>query len=331
MEVSDMNLNLRLRRMRRTEALRSMLSETLLTKNDFVLPLFVKYGSNIKEPIQSMPGHYQLSLDRLKDEIFELMDLGLNSVILFGIPEVKDGVAIESYNDNGIIQKAIRIIKDLAPDMVVITDVCCCEYTDHGHCGIITDKFETPDVDNDRTLPLLAKQAISHARAGADIVAPSGMMDGQVSIIRCALDRNDFSHIPIMSYSVKYSSAFYGPFRQAAEGAPQFGDRKSYQMNPANGREALREVQLDIEEGADIIMVKPAHTYLDVLYKIKTKYPEVPLAAYHVSGEFSMIKAAAQAGWIDGEQAALEVLTSIKRSGADIIINYFSKEIAKII
>lgn len=329
--MEALDLNLRLRRMRRTAALRSMVSETVLTKDDFVLPLFVKHGFSIKDPIQSMPGHYQLSVDKLREEILELMDLGLKSVILFGIPSVKDGMAKESYFDNGIIQQAIQNIKNIAPNTVVITDVCCCEYTDHGHCGVLSDNLGTLDVDNDRTLPILAKQAISHAKAGADIIAPSGMMDGQVGIIRTALNQSGFSHVPIMSYSVKYSSAFYGPFRQAAEGIPQFGDRKSYQMNPANGNEALREVELDLKEGADIIMVKPAHTYLDVLHRIKTKHPEVPLAAYHVSGEFSMIKSAAQAGWIDGEQAALEVLTSIKRAGADIIINYFSKEIAKII
>tara|TARA_R110002110_G_scaffold415856_3_gene658447 strand:- start:24055 stop:24981 length:927 start_codon:yes stop_codon:yes gene_type:complete len=308
-----------------------MVSETILTKSDLILPLFIKHGSNIKVPIQSMIGHYQLSVDNLSEEIHLLMDLGIESVLLFGIPFSKDGMAKDSYSDNGIIQQAIHTIKNIAPHMTVVTDVCCCEYTDHGHCGVLSDNTGHLDVDNDRTLALFAKQAISHAQAGADIIAPSGMMDGQVGIIRSALDHADFSHIPIMSYSAKYASALYGPFRQAAEGVPQFGDRKSYQMNPANGNEALREVALDLQEGADIVMVKPAHAYLDVIHRIKTKYPEVPLAAYHVSGEFAMIKAAAQAGWIDGEQAAIEILTGIKRAGADIIINYFSKEIAKLL
>lgn len=320
--------NVRLRRLRRTPALRNMIRETKLSVDDFVLPLFIKEGENIKHPISSMPGHFQISLDKLAKEIAELVDLGISSVLVFGIPSIKDSIGKDALSDNGIISKAIRTIKEIAPEMMVISDICCCEYTDHGHCGVIKEYADMFDVDNDQTLPLLAKQAIIQAQAGVDMVAPSGMMDGQVAAIRQALDHSGYSHIPIMSYSAKYASALYGPFRQATEGAPKFGDRKSYQMDPANGNEALREVAIDIAEGADINMVKPAHAYLDVIYRIKAKYPEIPLAAYHVSGEYAMIKAAGQAGWIDEERVALEVLTSIKRAGADIIINYFAKELA---
>ena len=321
--------NLRLRRLRKSPSIRNLVRETELNLNDFVLPLFIKHGTNRKDPIQSMPGHFQLSLDYLADEIRELENLSISTVILFGIPSEKDECASDSYSDNGIIQQAIRIIKDVSPNMIVISDICCCEYTSHGHCGIIETHNGKIEVDNDKTLEILALQAESHARAGVDILAPSGMMDGQVVILRQALDLSNCQHIPILSYAVKYSSSFYGPFRQAAEGAPLFGDRKTYQMDPANANEALREVALDIAEGADMIMVKPAHTYLDIIYRIKQKYPEVPMAAYHVSGEYAMIKAAAERGWINEKQAALEVLTSIKRAGADIIINYFAKDLAK--
>lgn len=323
--------NLRLRRLRQSPNLRRLVRETELNIQDFVLPLFVKHGENRKDPISSMPGHFQYSLDRLPDEIRNLCTMGIQSIILFGIPEKKDGFAKDSYSDNGIIQQAIRVVKDVAPEMLVISDICCCEYTDHGHCGIIENVNGIKDVHNDKTLDVLALQAQSHAKAGADILAPSGMMDGQVAALRYALDQSNHSHIPILSYAVKYCSSLYGPFRQAAEGAPSFGDRKTYQMDPANAHEAIREASLDIQEGADMIMVKPAHTYLDIIYRLKQKYPEVPMAAYHVSGEFSMIKAAAEKGWIDETQAAIEVLTSIKRAGADIIINYFAKELAHIL
>ncbi len=321
--------HLRLRRLRGSKAMRDLVRETELNLNDLVMPLFLKYGKNRKDAIASMPGQFQLSLDNLPEEIHELKSLGVQSVLLFGIPESKDGIASASYQSDGIIQQAIRIIKDIAPNMLVMADVCCCEYTDHGHCGVIEDYRGTKDVHNDKTLDIIARQAISFAQAGADLIAPSGMIDGQVGAIRIALDQEGFNQTPILSYSVKYASSLYGPFRQAAEGAPKFGDRKTYQMDPGNGNEALREVEQDLAEGADMIMVKPAQAYLDVIYRIKQKYPHVPLAAYHVSGEFSAIKAAAQMGWIDGKKVALEVLTGIKRAGADIIINYFTKELAK--
>lgn len=321
--------NLRLRRLRQSSNIRKLIRETELNVNDFVLPLFIKHGTNRKDPILSMPGHFQLSLDYLPDEIRELDSLGISAVILFGIPNQKDECATDSYSDNGIIQQAIRIIKDVSPNMIVISDICCCEYTNHGHCGFVEDSYGQKEVNNDKTLELLALQAESHAKAGVDILAPSSMMDGQVIILRQALDLSNYQNIPILSYAVKYSSSFYGPFRQAAEGAPLFGDRKTYQMDPANSNEALREVALDIAEGADMIMIKPAHTYLDIIHKVKQKYPEIPMAAYHVSGEYAMIKAAAERGWINEKQAAFEVLTSIKRAGADIIINYFAKDLAK--
>ncbi|MCS5709760.1 porphobilinogen synthase [Candidatus Berkiella cookevillensis] len=321
--------NVRLRRLRQSPIIRNLVRETELNINDFVLPLFVKQGVNRRDPISSMPGHFQLSPDNLSAEIRELESLGISSVILFGIPGGKDAHASDSYSDNGIIQQATRIIKDVSPNMLVISDICCCEYTDHGHCGVIEERDGKKDVCNDRTLEILALQAESHAKAGVDILAPSGMMDGQVVVLRQALDLSNYQHIPILSYAVKYSSGLYGPFRQAAEGTPLFGDRKSYQMDPANANEALREAAQDIAEGADMIMVKPAHTYLDVIHRIKQKFPEIPMAAYHVSGEFAMIKAAAERGWINERQVALEVLTSIKRAGADIIINYFAKDLAK--
>jgi porphobilinogen synthase len=321
--------HVRLRRMRTNQQMRDLIRETELNLNDLVMPLFIKYGHDRKDPISSMPGLFQFSLDKLADEIRELRSLGVQSVLLFGIPEHKDALASDSYDINGIVQRAIQIVKDVAPEMLVMADVCCCEYTDHGHCGVIEEFRGTKDVHNDKTLEIIAKQAISFAKAGTDIIAPSGSIDGQVAAARYGLDTEGFHQIPILSYSIKYASSLYGPFRQAAEGAPKFGDRKTYQMDPANGREALREVELDLLEGADMLMVKPAQAYLDVIFRVKQKYPHVPLGAYHVSGEFSMIKAAAEKGWIDGNKVALEVLTGIKRAGADFIINYFTKELAK--
>jgi porphobilinogen synthase len=320
---------LRLRRMRTNQQIRALIRETELNINDLVMPIFVKYGQDRKDPISSMPGLFQFSPDKLPEEIRELKALGVQAVLLFGIPEHKDDHATDSYQANGIVQQAIEIVKDVAPDMLVMADVCCCEYTSHGHCGIVEDYRGTLDVHNDKTLEILAKQAISFAKAGADIIAPSGSIDGQVGAVRMGLDSKGFNQIPVLSYSIKYASSLYGPFRQAAEGAPKFGDRKTYQMDPANGSEALREVEQDVNEGADMLMVKPAQAYLDVIFRVKQKYPHIPLGAYHVSGEYSMIKAAAELGWIDGKKVALEVLTGIKRAGADFIINYFTKELAK--
>ena len=314
------------RRLRKNEIIRKMVRETTLSVDDLILPLFVTFGKGKKIAIKSMPGHYQLSVDNLAKEVKEIKTLGIPAVILFGIPEHKDEVGSEAYNPKGVVQQAIKAIKDKAPELYVITDVCMCEYTSHGHCGVI--KHE--DVDNDATLELLAKEALSHVKAGADMVAPSDMMDGRVGAIRKILDENNFSHTPIMSYAAKYASAFYGPFRDAAESIPQFGDRRSYQMDPANSDEALREVRLDIEEGADIVMVKPALPYLDIIRRIKDEF-RYPVAAYNVSGEFSMIKAANQLGWMDGEKAMMESLISIKRAGADLILTYFAKEAAKIL
>ena len=314
------------RRLRKNEIIRKMVRETTLSVDDLILPLFVTFGKGKKIAIKSMPGHFQLSVDNLAKEIKEIKTLGIPSVILFGIPEHKDEVGSEAYNPKGVVQQAIKAIKDKAPELYVITDVCMCEYTSHGHCGVI--KHE--DVDNDATLELLAKEALSHAKAGADMVAPSDMMDGRVGAIRKILDENNFSHMTIMSYAAKYASAFYGPFREAAESIPQFGDRRSYQMDSANSDEALREVRLDIEEGADIVMVKPALPYLDIIRRIKDEF-KYPVAAYNVSGEFSMLKAANQLGWMDGERAMMESLVSIKRAGADLILTYFAKEAAKIL
>ncbi len=314
------------RRLRRSETMRSMIRETHLSPLDFILPLFISYGKDLKKPIASMPGHFQLSVDRLAVEAQEVKSLGIPAVILFGIPEEKDETGSTASDPAGPVQEAVRAIKDAAPDLLVITDVCMCEYTSHGHCGIIKNK----DVDNDATLRVLAEEALSHAEAGADIVAPSDMMDGRVAAIRKTLDENNFGNIPIMSYAVKYSSAFYGPFRDAAESPPQFGDRKTYQMDPANAEEALREAGLDIDEGADIIMVKPALPYLDIIRRVKDAYG-YPMAAYNVSGEFSMIKAAAEKGWLDGEAAMLESLVSIKRAGAEMILTYFAKEAARVL
>jgi len=315
---------LRLRRLRKNERIRRLVRETGLRVDDFVYPLFVCPGEGLKTPISSMVGQFQLSIDHVIEEVKEAEGLGIPGVILFGIPERKDEMGTEAYSDDGIIQRAVKAIKEEFPDFLVITDVCLCEYTSHGHCGVV----EGDQILNDPTLELLAKQALSHARAGADMVAPSDMMDGRVGVIRRALDENGYSEIPIMAYSAKFSSSYYGPFREAAESTPQFGDRKSYQMDFGNADEALREVRLDIQEGADIVMVKPALPYLDIIYRVKEEF-DIPLAAYNVSGEYAMIKAAAQLGWIDGERAMMESLVSIKRAGADIIVTYFAKEAAK--
>ncbi|OGT26733.1 MAG: delta-aminolevulinic acid dehydratase [Gammaproteobacteria bacterium RIFCSPLOWO2_02_FULL_42_14] len=322
----------RLRRLRKTPALRQLAQENSISVSNLVLPLFIKAGNNIKNPISSMPGHFQLSVDQLLSEIQEIKKLNIPAVILFGIPEYKDATGSAALDDDGVIQQAVKLIKKIAPEILVITDLCFCEYTDHGHCGVI-NKIEAASVnerfvDNDQTLNLLQKQAVSHARAGADVVAPSGMMDGMVRAIRQALDENHFQDIPILSYAVKYASSFYGPFREAAEGAPQFGDRKTYQMNSANANEALREAELDVAEGADMLMVKPAQNYLDIIYRIKKEFPGVPLGAYQVSGEFAMIKAAVEKKWVDHDAAMLESLLAIKRAGADFIITYFAKEVA---
>jgi porphobilinogen synthase len=314
------------RRLRTTEAIRSLVRETRLSPEQFILPLFVCPGENVKREIRSMPGNYQMSIDTLAAECAEVRRLGIGGVILFGLPEHKDEIASGAYADDGIVQRAIRAIKRATPDLLVITDVCNCEYTSHGHCGKIVDG----DVDNDATLPWLAASAVSHARAGADIVAPSDMMDGRVRAIRDALDRAGYPKTPILSYAAKYASGFYGPFREAAESAPQFGDRRGYQMDPANAREAMREIALDLEEGADMIMVKPALAYLDILAEARRRF-DVPLAAYQVSGEFSMIMAAAQQGWIDGERIMMETLTAIRRAGADIILTYFAKPAARLL
>jgi porphobilinogen synthase len=301
-----------------------MVRETHLRPDDFILPLFVRPGKGVKKPISSMPGHFQLSIDLILKEVKEAKSLGIPGVILFGIPEKKDEMGSEAYAKEGIIQRAIHHIKEKIDGILVITDVCLCEYTSHGHCGVV----KNGKILNDETLELLSAQALSHAEAGADIVAPSDMMDGRVEAIRKILDENQHEDTPILSYAAKYASAFYGPFRVAAESKPQFGDRKSYQMDPANGDEALREVELDIEEGADMIMVKPALPYLDIIYRVKQTF-NIPVAAYNVSGEFAMVKAASNLGWIDGDQAMMESLIAIKRAGADIILTYFAKEAAR--
>ena len=312
------------RRLRRTDTLRRMVRETRLSPDDFIQPYFVCPGRGVKNPVNAMPGVAQMSVDNVVGAARETFAAGVPAVILFGIPAHKDATGTEAWNDNGEVQRAIREIKEAAPGLVVITDVCMCEYTDHGHCGVVRDN----DVDNDATLELLVREALSHARAGADIVAPSDMMDGRVGAIRTALDDEGFSEVAIMAYSAKFASAFYGPFREAAESAPQFGDRRSYQMDPPNGDEAMREVALDLEEGADIVMVKPALPYLDLIYRVKQEF-NVPVAAYNVSGEYSMIRAAGMNGWIDEERATLEVLTSIKRAGADMILTYFATAVAQ--
>ena len=312
------------RRLRRTETLRKFVRETRLSPSSFIDPLFVVPGSGVREEISAMPGVYHLSVDKLVEECRETARLGIPAVILFGLPERKDEMASEAYAPNGIIQRAVRAVKKEVKDLLVITDVCLCEYTSHGHCGVVKEG----DVANDPTLELLARTALSHVQAGADMVAPSDMMDGRVAAIRRSLDDNGFSHIPIMSYAAKYASVFYGPFRVAADSAPQFGDRRSYQMDPGNVREALREVATDIEEGADIVMVKPALPYLDVVYRVKQEF-HVPVAAYQVSGEYSSIQAAARNGWIDLERAMMETLTAIHRAGADLILTYFAKPAAR--
>lgn len=314
------------RRLRRNEKLRNLIRETTLEPRNFIYPLFIGPGKNKAQPVSSMPGIAQLTVDLAVRECSEVSALGIPAVVLFGIPEHKDARGSEAYADSGVVQQAIGAIKETIPDLLVITDVCLCEYTDHGHCGIVKDG----DVDNDATLELLAREALSHARAGADIVAPSDMMDGRVAAIRKILDANGFSQTPIMAYAAKYASAFYGPFREAAESTPQFGDRRSYQMDPANVEEALREVELDICEGADIVMVKPALAYLDVIYRVKEKFG-YPLAAYNVSGEYSMIKAAGQNGWIEESRIMMEVLFAIRRAGADMILSYFAKDAARLL
>jgi porphobilinogen synthase len=314
------------RRLRKNSATRALIRETHLSADQFIYPLFVMPGKNKKEEIVSMPGVFRVTVDLLEQEARECLELGVKSVILFGLPDKKDPVGSGAHAKDGIIQKAIREIKRKVPEILVITDVCLCEYTDHGHCGCIIDN----DVDNDATLEILAKTALSHVQAGADMVAPSDMMDGRIAEIRATLDENDFESVPIMAYSVKYASAFYGPFREAADCTPQFGDRKSYQMDPANSREALREATLDVDEGADIIMVKPAVAYLDIISRLRDEF-DLPIAAYHVSGEYAMIKAAAEKGWIDGDKVMAETLLSIKRAGADIIITYFAKDMARLL
>ncbi|WP_448594525.1 porphobilinogen synthase [Thermoflexus hugenholtzii] len=314
----------RLRRLRRTEGLRALAREISLTPEDFIYPLFVRPGRNVREPISSMPGQFRLTVDRLEAEVEEIVRLGIRAVLLFGLAERKDPEAREAWDEDGVVPQAVRRIKAIAPELVVITDVCVCAYTDHGHCGIVRDGR----VDNDATLALLARMALAHAAAGADLVAPSAMMDGQVRAIREALDEAGFVEVGIMAYSAKFASAFYGPFREAADSAPRFGDRRSYQMDPPNAREALREIERDIAQGADIIMVKPALAYLDVIRRARERFDH-PLAAYNVSGEYSMVKAAAQMGWLDEERAMMEILIAIKRAGADRIITYFAKEAAR--
>jgi len=316
--------SVRLRRLRKNATTRAMVRETHLKLENLIYPIFVRPGKSVKNPIKSMPGIYQFSLDRITDEVSESYDAGIRAFLIFGIPKEKDDIGSEAWDDNGLVQQAIRKIKGKYPDIVMIADACFCEYTSHGHCGVLSEKGR---LLNDSTLVNLGKEAISYARAGADMIAPSGMIDGMVKAIRGALDEEGFSETTIMSYSAKYASAFYGPFRDAAESAPQFGDRKSYQMDPANSDEALREIALDAEEGADIIMVKPALSYLDIIAKAKANF-NLPLAAYNVSGEYSMIKAAGKAGYIDEKAVRDESLISIKRAGADMIITYFAKEIA---
>jgi porphobilinogen synthase len=317
---------IRPRRLRKTATLRRMVRETRVSPADFIAPLFVKPGREKKDPIPSMPGQYQFSVDAIVKEARELWALGIPALILFGLPESKDAVGSSSWDADGVVQQAVRAVKDALPEMVVITDVCLCEYTDHGHCGVLKEGT----VDNDATLELLSRQALSHAGAGADFVAPSDMMDGRVAAIRSALDAENYTQTGILAYAVKYSSAFYGPFRDAADSTPQFGDRKSYQMDPGNALEALKEAELDSEEGADMIMVKPALPYLDIISRVR-ETTLLPLAAYNVSGEYSMIKAADANGWLDGRQVMLEALLSIKRAGADLILTYFAKEAAPLL
>jgi len=314
---------LRLRRLRRTEGLRALVRENQVQVGDLIYPMFVVEGRGIKQEVSSMPGIFRYSPDELPPEIEEIAGLRIPAVLLFGIPQHKDEAGSSAYDPEGVVQQAVRTIKHSAPKLLVITDVCLCQYTSHGHCGVVVGD----QIDNDQTLPLLAKMALSHAEAGADIVAPSDMMDGRVKAIREMLDKNGFQHVPILSYAAKYASAFYGPFREAAESAPQFGDRRSYQMDPPNVREALREVEQDIAEGADIIMIKPALAYLDVIRQVRNTF-NCPLAAYNVSGEYAMVKAAVHQGWLDEKQIVMEILTAIKRAGADIILTYHAKDFA---
>ncbi len=304
-----------------------MVRETRLSVDQLIYPLFVRPGAGIRQPIKSMPGQSQLSVDTLVEECRGVQDLGIPAVLLFGIPEKKDARGSEAYADQGIVQQAVRAVKAACPELIVVTDVCLCEYTDHGHCGVIVDRGGRKDVDNDATLALLVQEAVSHAKAGADVIAPSDMMDGRVGAIRAGLDEAGLENVPIMAYAAKYASSYYGPFRDAAESPPQFGDRKTYQMDYSNAEEALREVAADIEEGADLVMVKPAMTYLDILWRVKERFG-MPTAAYHVSGEFSAIKAAAANGWIDEKGAVLEATTAMSRAGADLIITYYARELA---
>jgi len=314
------------RRLRRTDALRKLVRETWLNPSQLVLPLFVRTGERLRQPVESMPGVHETSVDEMLRDAEDAARAGVGGVLLFGLPDHKDAVGSEAWSDEGPVQRAVRALKRELPELVTITDVCLCEYTDHGHCGVI--RRETGEVDNDATLELLAREAVSHARAGADIVAPSDMMDGRVGAIREALDGAGFTDTPILSYAAKFAGAFYGPFREAAESTPQFGDRRAYQMDPANGREALREVALDAAEGADMLMVKPAGAYLDIIHAVRERY-DLPLAAYQVSGEYAMLKAAAQNGWLDERRAAMESLLGIKRAGADLIITYYAKQAAR--
>lgn len=316
----------RMRRLRKNENLRRMVRETRLSVDNLIYPLFVTFGKGVKDEILSMPGNYRFSVDKITDEVKEVSNLGIPAVILFGIPEHKDEIGSEACNKNGVVQEAIRAIKADIPEIIVITDVCIDEFTSHGHCGIV----KGDEILNDPTIELLSKMALTHAEAGADMVAPSDMMDGRVGAIRKTLDENRFHDIPVMAYSAKYASAFYGPFREAADSTPKFGDRKSYQMDPPNSREALREISLDIEEGADIIMIKPALAYLDIISKVKDTF-DLPVAAYNVSGEFSLIKAAGLKGWVDEERVMMETLISIKRAGADMILTYFAKDAARVL
>lgn len=323
------------RRLRLSHAIRNMVRETILTPQNFIYPLFIRHGEKIQAEIPSMPGQFQWSLDRLGAEVKSIYDLGIPAVMLFGIPAEKDPIGLENFDSNGIIQQATKVIKDAVPEMLVITDVCLCEYTDHGHCGLLnTGDQVDPNLPegyvlNDDTHEILSKVSISHVEAGSDIIAPSGMMDGMVGAIRKALDGSGFSHIPILSYAVKYASGFYGPFREAAQGSPKFGDRKSHQMDPANGREALREAALDVDEGADMLMIKPALPYLDIIQEVHSIFPEIPTAAYNVSGEYAMLKAAVANGWLEERSVVLETLTAIKRAGASLIITYHAKEAAR--
>ena len=340
--MSKTDLTIRPRRLRFSAALRGMLRETALSAADFIYPLFVVHGTGVRDEVSSMPGVFQLSIDQLAAEAESITTLGIPAVILFGVPAEKDPIGLENFADDGIVQQAIRALKRAAPNLVVMTDVCLCEYTDHGHCGILNiapsgrgavplrpyENLPEGYLLNDETLSVLAKVAVSHAAAGADVVAPSGMIDGAVTAIRQGLDEAGFAHIPILSYAIKYASAFYGPFRDAAQGAPKFGDRRTHQMDIANAREALREAQLDVDEGADMLMVKPALPYLDIIRQTKQQIPQLPLVAYQVSGEYAMLKAAARNGWLDEPKAALEMLTSIKRAGADLIITYYAKQAA---